>query len=244
VPTVSYSLWEMKLAQLTQQGLSAAQLVEGGGYSLALVVRSALGLTAAGGSVTVFASDSFYGWVSLAAARHLVNGGAAVVVVVPAPTTSLSTTSSQVFESLLSSLLATGAQCGMWEIPTWEHVGSVVEQSHNVVFGLADAETSLHDYLVRVGEEMNESRVPVHAVGAPYGLRLAETHRSDSELFASSTLSLGLPLTAIAHTGDLLGRHYLADLSWNLDWYRALGLQGEALFSSQPVIRVSCPAAE
>ena len=85
---------------------------------------------------------------------------------------------------------------------------------------------------------MNESAVPVHTVGCPLGPNLESAEVERQELYASSTLSLGLPLTALGANPDLVGRHYLCDLSLAASTYREAGFLGRPLFAEQPVIKL------
>jgi hypothetical protein len=85
---------------------------------------------------------------------------------------------------------------------------------------------------------MNESAVPAHAIGTPVGISPDKRFIENEALYASSTLSLGLPLEALNHNTDLIGRHYLCDMSWGLQQYRQVGFDGTPLFAEQPVVRL------
>jgi hypothetical protein len=72
---------EMWQSLLDHYGLHPTQLVEASSYSMAMVVRYALGLTADEGKVITLAANRPAGWVALATMRHLVTAGADGIVV-------------------------------------------------------------------------------------------------------------------------------------------------------------------
>ena len=214
--------------------LSPLQIIEGCAYSCAMVVRFALGHTADKGSITVFAGDSFFGCIALAAARHLLNSGAQVKVVIPHPSSEFS----HDFTKLLIPFdVRDGALFG-WNDPTWGELSELVENSHNVLCGFSDAGTINPRYHTNFALNMNESRVPVHCIGAPIGVCTEIVPHVQEQLFASSTLSLGLPLSSLEKNDDLVGRHYLCDIGWALSDYRHYELHGPPLFAEQPVIQL------
>lgn len=235
VPTCPWHTWHAIKADLVQYGLSSLQMAEACGFSSAMVVRFALGLSSLGGVVTVLASDSFYGWVSLACARHLLNGGSSVrIVMIPSGEQGTSPVS-----ALLPIAARLGADIHYWNDPRdVNHVLQIVESSHNVLCGLSDAGASSRAWSRSVIECMNESAVPAHAIGTPVGISPDKRIIEDEALYASSTLSLGLPLEALNHNSDLVGRHYLCDMSWGRQQYLQVGLNGAPLFAEQPVIRL------
>ncbi len=215
-------------------------MVEACGFSSAMVIRFALGLSSLGAAVTVLASDSFFGWVSVACARHLLNGGSSVsLILVPG-----SDTVSDPMQRLVSTVAKLGGHVYEW--PTPQSCAEVVERiegCHNVVCGLSDAGEASVPWARQVIEFMNESAIPVHAIGTPLGLAPDRGQCTPEFLYASSTLSLGLPLEALYHDSDLIGRHYLCDMCWGLQQYSKLGFSGEPLFAEQPVIRLMTDAA-
>jgi hypothetical protein len=199
-----------------------------------MVVRFALGLSAEGGIVTVFAADSFYGWVTLACARHLMNAGTDALAVLTADNHQ-----SPECQALLPALLHRGADVVLWpdgELPAV--VNEVIEGSHNVICGLADGPSAITHQRTSFTSMLNESHVPVHVVGCPIGPDLGTEQMTQAPLYASSTLSLGLPLRALNVNPDLVGRHYLCDLSLALGSYRQFGYDGPPLFAEQPVVKI------
>jgi NAD(P)H-hydrate repair Nnr-like enzyme with NAD(P)H-hydrate epimerase domain len=216
-------------------GMTHLQTVEACGFSSAMVVRYALGLSSNGGTVTVLASDSFFGWIALACARHLLNGGSSVhLIIVPS-----GETSSDPLQRLLLAAEKLGGHVHRWDTPqAYDYIADTIERSHNVLCGLGDAGDFARPWSREVIEFMNESAIPVHAIGSPLGLAPDRGAWCSELLYASSTLSIGLPFQALHHDPDLIGRHYLCDVSWGLKQYTQLGYQGEPLFAEQPVIRL------
>jgi hypothetical protein len=143
---------------------------------------------------------------------------------------------------LLHTLQARGAEIYRWDEVVWADVGPIVESSHNVLCGLSDAPDTLLPWAELFTNDMNESAIPVHTVGAPTGFDLHGIHPHPFKLFASSTLSIGLPLEPLMQEPHLLGRHYLADAGWRLDTYRQTNFKGAPLFAEQPVVKLSNPA--
>jgi hypothetical protein len=210
-------------------------MVEACGFSSAMVVRFALGLSSVGGAVTVFASDSFFGWVTLACARHLLNGGASVhIIIIPNQAAA-----SVPLQCLLPAAERLGGCVHEWSEPhNYLEIVEIVERSHNVLCGVSDGGDSILPWSTHISDFMNESAVPVHVVGTPLGLTPRRGPNGQEPLYASSTLSLGLPLNVLHHDPDLLGRHYLSDMSWGLQQYAELGFKGEPLFAEQPVVKL------
>lgn len=238
VPQCSWSDWCAIMSRLQQQDdLSPLQSVETAGFSLAMVIRFALGHTSAGGALSVFAADSFFGWIAVAGARHLLNSGCSVRVLLPQYNSDFS----PIFTQLLTPLDQRGATLYGWSSPEWGEIDNVVESSHAVLCGLADAQRVAPQFHNSFAEQMNESRVPVHCIGAPIGISPEVTPGVTEKLFASSTLSVGLPLTSLQNGPDMVGRHYLCDAGWSLADYLQLGYGERPLFCEQPVVQLQAP---
>jgi NAD(P)H-hydrate repair Nnr-like enzyme with NAD(P)H-hydrate epimerase domain len=235
VPACSWEAWSHAVRDLQACGLTPLQMAEACGFSSAMVIRFALGLSSSGGAVTVLASDSFFGWVTLACARHLLNGGSSVhLVVIPGRSAA-----SEHWQRSLLVAERLGGHIHEWSTPQrYTEVAEKVESCHNVICGLSDAEETILPWTWKVIEFMNESAIPVHTIGTPLGLSPNRGPCGSDLLYASSTLSLGLPFEALHHDPDLIGRHYLCDMSWGLKQYAELGFKGEPLFAEQPVIRL------
>ena len=235
VPACSWAQWSHAVQALQSSGLTTLQMVEACGFSSAMVIRFALGLSSNGGTVTVLASDSLFGWVTLACARHLLNGGSSVhLVVIPT-----GDAASESLQRLLLTAQTLGAHVHEWSTPqNYEAIVERVESCHNVICGLSDGGDSTLPWARKVIDFMNESAIPVHVIGTPLGLSPERGPWCSDLLYASSTLSLGLPFEALHHDADLIGRHYLCDMSWGLKQYARLGFKGEPLFAEQPVIKL------
>lgn len=240
VPACSWETWSRALQELQACGLTPLQMVEACGFSAAMVIRFALGLSSSGGAVTALASDSFFGWVTLACARHLLNGGASVnLVMIPGRRAA-----SEPSQRLLLAAERLGGHVHEWSVPeNYTEVAEKIESCHNVVCGLSDAGDTILPWTRQVIEFMNESAIPAHAIGTPLGLAPHQGPGGSDLLYASSTLSLGLPLETLYHDPDLIGRHYLCDMSWGLKRYAQLGFNGQSLFAEQPVIRLAMNTA-
>ena len=224
------------LAQLRDnEGIQDWNLAYAAGYSFAMVVRSALALSTDGARVTAFVGNSLHGLITLCAARHLLDGESNVAVYLSDHSLYLTEGS----KLLLSSLQQRGADIETWS-GDWSKVSERVENSHNVLSGLfAERNAQLVETFAN---NMNESAVPVHAVGFPVGVN-PDTGLADGvPLFASSTLSLGIPLRGCIAGNDFLGRHYLCDLCFSREIYSRFGYTEAPLFSEQPVVKLKASA--
>lgn len=237
VPDCSLDEWRAVLERLLNtDGLSALQLAEGVSYSLAMVVRYALGLSAADGQVTVLESDGFFGWCALATARHLADAGCSVTVGVLDSKKARSNEQNALEKPLRS------RSCRILDVDSakaLQELYAAISSSHNVICGILDPIThACPEVYTEMSVFLNESPVPVHTVGVPTGIDLHTGEITKPPLYSSSTLSLGLPFKLGASAYDLLGRHYLADLQWDLPTYRRLSYTAAPLFREQPVIKL------
>ena len=71
-------------------GLTMPQICEAASYSMAMVLRVALGLSADRAVVGALVGDTLSGWATLAAVRHLANAGSHCKVIEVCPPTALS----------------------------------------------------------------------------------------------------------------------------------------------------------
>jgi len=199
---------------------------------MAMVVRYALGLSAAGGEVTLVVGDTISGQIALATARHLVHGGALTHIFVLSASPDLSPD----FEKQKLALEALGMASSLHPpagIP--EDMEEAVSRSHNVICGLSGVPVEgLGDLL----DLLNDSPTPVHTVESPIGIDLTTGTVKGTPLFASSTLSLGVPLSGLKTGKDLVGRHYIADISLPSSLLAEYGIPFPTLFSEQPVQQI------
>ncbi len=237
LPGVSPEQHAALLQALVQEyALSSEQICEAASYSLAMVVRVALGLSADQAKVTGLAGDHINGWSVLAALRHLANAGTeARVMLVDAPLEG----GSENLARQLAPLRRMGISIEEWTGPQQnEGFSSILADSHAAVFGLFPPDGAAGAAVDRAVSLLNELRTPVHAVQAPTGVDLETGARRGTTLFASSTMSLGVPLRALAPGSEYCGRLYLCDISLPADLYRRVGPDIGRIFSEQPVVRI------
>lgn len=213
-------------------GVSNLQIAEAASYSLAMVVRFALGLSASGGKVCVVFNDSLAGEVALACARHLCNAGGNVVLL---PFCTLSNAS----DELKHQLYTLGKMDISPSTPeTLDLIQGYMNHSHNLIFALYGGSVNSTFGMDEFVKLLNESQLPIHCIEAPYGVNSDTGAAEDEPLFASSTLSLGAPLKGLYTGSDYVGRHYVCDISLTSTIYRSMGEDLTPLFSDQPVVQV------
>ncbi len=239
IPALPPDKMKVMWQELKALGVNQTQVVEAASYSMAMVVRFALGLSAAGGNVCVVAEDSLHGAVALATLRHLINAGAnGAVISLTAPAAASPEFALQLLPlskmGTLFQVSQSAADHGTNE--------SIIAKAHNVLFGVDP--NSKNSLLSPVIELLNDANAPIHAVDAPFGVDLESGRKSTDALFASSTLSLGAPLLGLFEGRDCVGRHYVTDVSFTKEIY---GPENECigrLFSEQPVVQIFPIAAE
>ena len=233
-------LGEKDLLQLREQlysqyGLRPPQTCESAAFSLAMVVRFALGLSATDGRVCGLVADNLSGWVVLAALRHLMNGGAQTIVVLFEEPKS----SDSEFSHQLKPLEKMGAEIlRAPDLASSPSLAPLFQSCHNILSGLYRSGTggdSSWDALVNV---LNELQTPVHCVDAPLGINVDTGEKLSVPLFASSTLSLGAPFCGLSIGRDYVGRHYLCDISVAGELYSSKGPNLCPLFAEQPVVQI------
>jgi len=236
----SKTLLEMRKTVVERYGVSPMQMAEAAGYSMAMVVRYALGLTAQEGQVCVIASDSLPGLVSLATLRHLINGGAAGAVLL----TGNAANRSPEFEAQLKPLSAMGVPLEDLEpLFSGGFLERLLSDCHNVLWGASDISNNSLPHLAGVINALNEGRTPIHAVEAPGSIDPDTGKPLGAGLFASSTLSLGAPLIGLATGHDRVGRHYVCDVSIPRAVFEGAGVPWTPMFAEQPVVQIFPPGA-
>lgn len=217
---------------IRELGITEGQIVEAASYSMAMVVRYALGLSATGGRVCAFVGNSLAGRVALATLRHLVNAGAEGIVLTVSE-------SGDVIHDELKVLQKMGVPLEMCrDAGGGSSTQKIIESSHNVICGLFEgiSDTTFASAIVTL---LNELSTPVHTVEAPLGVD-PFTGTRDNPLFASSTLSLGAPLIGLSAGAECVGRHYLCDISATTAIYKESGSADlTSLFAEQPVLQIS-----
>lgn len=233
------TLLELRRAVTEVYGVSPTQVAEAAGYSMAMVVRYALGLSAQAGRICVVAADGLPGLVALATLRHLVIGGAAGAALLT-PSTG---PRSPELEAQLKTLTAMNVPVEELEpLHASGDFGRLVGDCHNVLWGASNPSANQLKELAGVIETLNEGRTPVHAVDLPAGIDPDIGTSIGTALFASSTLSLGLPLNGLSPGRDKVGRHYVCDASFTKELFEAAHVPWTPLFAEQPVVQIF-PAA-
>lgn len=217
--------------------ITCTHISEAASYSMAMVARFALGLSADRADVCVFANHSLAGVVALATTRHLFNAGSQAKIFV----FKSCLPENPAFLAELEILKAMGIEIQDVEAEIDEQTSTKLNEailaSHNVILGLFDVKLKGQQYKKLV-EILNEARTPVHCIDCPLGLDADSGTPSDSPLFASSTLSLGTVFNGLYAGETYVGRHYLCDISLNKDLYVSVGHDLTPLFSEQPVIKI------
>lgn len=222
--------------------LSPLQISEAAGFSMAMVVRYALGLEAAGGQVVGLARDCISGAVTAATLRHLANSGANVMIGIESEPGEITPDTSAISKAYISQLEALNAI----EVPIFlfhqvpkEDLETCVNNSHNIIMGLYDErEDNNAKELWPVIDILNESATPIHCIGSPLELDSDSGKSLKNPLYASSTLSLGVPFKGFESAKDLIGRHYVCDISIPVALREKHKIGGDGLFSEQPVVSV------
>lgn len=220
-----------------EYGILPIQTIEAASYSMAMVVRFALGLSAAGGKVCAVAKDSLAGCVALATVRHLVNAGAnaQVLLLVEDPTQISAELTRQVapLKKLQVPLPDLGA------VSEIDGFTEFLSSAHNVIFGTFAQETIGDEFVQGLSDLLNEERTPVHCIEAPAGVDPDSGAALATPLYASSTLSLGAPFAGLYAGRDYVGRHYLCDVSASAQLYRKHQCDDlSGFFSDQPVVQI------
>jgi len=226
---------EMRRALQSEYGISPTQIAEAAGYSMAMVVRYALGLSAQEGLVCVIARDGLHGLIALATLRHLVNGGAAGAALISVG----ETPRSPELEAQLKPLIAMGVPIEDLE-PLYQggYLDKILGDCHNVLWGASDPAANALPGLSGVIGVLNEVRTPVHAVELPAGVDPDGGGPIGTALFASSTLSLGAPLVGLNPGRDTVGRHYVCDISLTKELFEKAGVAWIPVFAEQPVVQI------
>jgi NAD(P)H-hydrate repair Nnr-like enzyme with NAD(P)H-hydrate epimerase domain len=235
-PGVSSSAFESMLRELVDgYGVSYAQMCEAASYSMAMVARVALGLTADRAIVGALVSDSLSGWVALAALRHLANAGSEChIITVKAPAQA-----GVDYRLQMKPLEKMGLAVHSWENPDQNtDLSQLISKCHALICGLFSLKGEQEPLYKNVIDLINELNTPVHCIQAPLGINCDSGARAGAAVVASSTLSLGVPLQGLHKAHDFVGRHYLCDISVTKELYLRQGGDLSPLFSEQPVIQI------
>ena len=216
-------------------GLSSTQTTEAASISLAMVLRTALALTANDAEVCVIADDSPRGWVAIAALRQLVGAGAHGVVLLVPPPGDLSAELTRQLDTVDKMEIP----IAHWSSAELEAATQLFTSCHAAIVGVTlDSNAPLAR---EIAEFLNDQSTPIHTVELPIGVDADTGVGQPYALYASSTLSLGLPLQGLIAASEFAGRHYLCDISLPRKAYEAIGVTTQPLFCEQPVIRIFPP---
>lgn len=207
----------LKLAE-DKAGLSSLVYEECAAFSIAMVARSALGLSGADSKVHVYVDDSIFGLSILGAARHLVNSGGSVSVFIHK--------SSATTERHKRILEYSGVQ-----FPTMDEFNTHLNSAHLSLVGMTEKpEKEILDYY-------SDTATPVHTTGMP--ICADPDTGTGAAVFSSSTISLGIPLLGLRNVTEHAGRLYICDLSIPGKVYEEANLNNvTSLFHSQPVVQI------
>jgi NAD(P)H-hydrate repair Nnr-like enzyme with NAD(P)H-hydrate epimerase domain len=234
VPGVTPAQFEHLINELESTFfVSLTQVIEAAAYSLSMVVRHALGLSAQGGIISIIASNSIPGLVALQSARYLCHAGAAVHVVTLDGEDTAQPKTISLFQTAKQSLDALGVVLidinSVNRLRSWAVTGC--EHSQHILIGCG--KNASLKYLPALSL-LNEAICPVHCVQLPPGTDGNTGATTEGAIFASSTLSLGVPLNGLATARDRVGRHYICDISLPTFLHDEHGVR-KALFHDQPV---------
>lgn len=231
----SEAIQQMQQSLKTEYGISGQQIAEAASYSMAMVVRYALGLSAQDGKVCAVVNDTLAGCVALATIRHLVNAGCEAQALLIVEGSELS--------SDLSAQIKPLTKMGV-KLPDIGQANEVdqftafLSSSHNVIFGVHSNSPQADPFIAGISDLLNEERTPVHCIECPSGINPNTGAQLEKPLYASSTLSLGATLQGLHAGSDFVGRHYLCDISIPKQLYLQNGQDLSQLFSDQPVLQI------
>ena len=216
-------------------GITIPQICEAASYSMAMVVRVALGLSADRAVIGALVTDSLSGWTALAAVRHLVNAGSVcqlVGVQLPDPL-------SEQFKLQLRPLEKMGAELVRWNDASQNpQMSQLVLDCHAVLCGLFSASGPPGAFEENIAGVINELQTPIHTIQCPLGVDPDDGSHRRGAIVSSSTISLGMPLMGLHKAHDFVGRHYLCDISLTRQLYQKGGSDLTPLFAEQPVIQI------
>ena len=225
----------MRAELFGKYGITQAQVSEAASYSMAMVIRYALGLTSEGGVVGALVSDTLAGYTALATVRHLVNSGASAHIRLLRTKQHSPELTQQLQPLKLMEVEIVEAEPSQLKAA---QLSQLFSTCHNVVCGLYDPELATDPLNGEMIEALNELSTPIHCIDAPLGIDVNSGAPGPAPLYASSTLSMGAPLCGLFAGRDFVGRHYLCDISFSSKIYMSQGFDLAPLFSEQPVLQI------
>jgi NAD(P)H-hydrate repair Nnr-like enzyme with NAD(P)H-hydrate epimerase domain len=219
-------------------GLSPLQVTEACAFSFAMVVRYALGLSAEGAKTACIVGDTLAGWICLATARHLINSGAQVELIyvgnLDAPSVQL--------ETQLNILGGYNVSLTVWDsIAEKDSIETIIGTCHNSLHGLADLGKPADQFGKQINEMLNELSTPIYAVDFPLSVNTDTGESQGSPLYASATLTLGVPPAGLLTAEEYTGRLYVCDALIPRPLYHDFEIDCSKVFSEQPVQQLVFP---
>lgn len=225
---------ELRRELYSEFGITPTQIAEAASYSMAMVVRFALGLSAQGGRVCALFRDCLGGYIALATARHLVNAGCDATLIF----TGDDSNPSSELQAQLKTLDRMGLTCTIWNSSGQnEAITELLGECHNCIVGLFDPSKEADPFDSNITDVINEVSTPLYAVEAPLGVDV-DSGVSNNPVFASCTLSLGIPYVGLHPGHEYVGRHYLCDISLTRELYKKVELNLAPVFAEQPVQQI------
>lgn len=216
--------------------VSPIQVIESASFSMAMIIRSHLGLSAEGGNIVVVVKDNLAGALALATARRLYNAGTTSTIIIPKK--ELSELSKE-FEYQAEAVSSLGLE--LIVIDPKENESELNEHfsnAHNVIMGTFDKDDSKDENLDFISNILNDLSTPIHSILCPHGLCPDTGKKLSVPIYSSSTLSLGIPLSGLNAAYDFLGRHYICEISIPKELASQKANIPVTLFSEQPVCQI------
>jgi len=238
---ISYSEFNKLLINLQNEFfVSEEQIIASASFSLAMIIRAALAYNAADAFSIALIQDNLDSKIILATIKHLVNAGAnaSILFLNTAPFQTLSSS----IALQLKALKRMGINITEIEQETdMPDLDVYTKDAHNILCGLSTLTTPPSKISCNIISKLNEMQIPVHCLQIPFGIEPDDGTIQNVALYASSTLSLGLPLNATLLKNDYCGRNYICDISFTKEQYQIINPNLGRIFSCQPVIRLLLP---
>lgn len=236
IPGISSAdLLRLRGALVSELGITMPQIVEAASYSMAMVVRFALGLSAMDGKVACIFDDTLTGWITLATVRHLINAGSSAELIFIGD----EKTPSPDLELQVAPLNAMGQSMTVWRNSSEnEAISALLGTCHNSLCGYFELGRPIKPFEKEINELLNELATPIYAIECPPGVDSDTGKSQGSPLYASCTLSLGAPLQGLGKKSDYVGRHYLCDISLTKTLYQTADMDLCPVFAEQPVQQI------
>lgn len=227
---IIYSLQE-------EYGVTIPQVVEDASFSLSMVIRSHLGLSAENGYITVIAKDNLAGFIALATVRRLYNAGTNSNVIL---LKNGNNDFSKEFEDQAQAVSALNIDLMLLDLKENEKdITNLFSDSDNVLMGTYDENAKDDKDINFISDILNELSTPVHSIISPHGISDVDGKKNcSSPIYSSSTLSLGIPLQGLSFGDDYVGRHYLSEVSIPLNLSNEKANLPSNIFSEQPVCQI------